>query len=289
MKPLLVATVLLAAMTVVSVPAARSADWPMFGRDATRNPASPEENPPIDWQVELPNSDGRVLEPARNVRWSAALGGYTIAPPVIAGGLVWICTTNGVPRDPASTKDAGALMCFRERDGAFLWQRLTPRIGNRTNDWPFASTPSPPLVEGDRLWYVTNRWEVVCLDVAPLLAGTGQPREVWTLDMPRELGVFGKCPGMAIKMRCAIGASHEGRIYIITGNGVDDSYVNVPVPTRPASFAWTRRAASSSGRTTQRARTSSTPSAAARWSRRWTAGRRSSRRRGTGGCGRSTR
>jgi hypothetical protein len=30
-------------------------------------------------------------------------------------------------------------------------------------DWPFKVSPSP-LVEGDRLYYVTNRCELVCLD-----------------------------------------------------------------------------------------------------------------------------
>ena len=33
------------------------------------------------------------------------------------------------------------------------------------------------LIEGDRLWYLNNRSEVVCFDIAPLKKGTGKPTD----------------------------------------------------------------------------------------------------------------
>ena len=219
------------AACLLVVNSARAADWPCYGRDATRNAVSPEKNPPTDWHIGQPD---HVDERDRNVKWKARLGSAVIGSPVVAGGLVWVCSNNEAKYDSTFAKDAGVLLCFDERDGSFLWQHLTQRVGDRVHDWPYISTASPPLVEGERLWYLTNRWEVVCLDIGPLLKRTGQPREVWKLDMPRELGVFGHCPSMATNVRCAIGPSYKGMIYIITGNGVGADHRTVPAPDAPS-------------------------------------------------------
>ena len=204
-------------------------DWPMFGRDGTRNAVSPETGPPTEWAVSFP--DGREAD--RNVRWKADLGNTSCGSPIVSGGLVWVCTNNERPRDPAQAKDASSLMCFDARTGAFLWQHLSPRLGGRVHDWTFSSMASPPLIEGGRLWTLTSRWEVLCLDITPLLDRTGVPRELWKLDLRRELGVFGRSPSMALNMRCAI-ASYRGFVYVITGNGVDENWRDVPAPQAPA-------------------------------------------------------
>ena len=52
-------------LTMVFAPAlVVAADWPMWGRDKTRNMVSPEKNPPVDWQVEL-RKDGKTSICAR--------------------------------------------------------------------------------------------------------------------------------------------------------------------------------------------------------------------------------
>jgi len=206
---------------------ARAEDWPAYGRDRTRNPVSPERNAPTDWDV----AEGR------NVKWKQALGSCTFGSPVVAGGLVWVCTNNAAPRDDRFKKDMGCLMCFDERDGRFLWQHLTPRIGKRGIDPSESSVGSTPLVEGDRLWFITNRWEVVCIDIGPLRRRTGEAREVWKLDMPRDLGIRPYATVMTPSMRCAIGPSYGGRIYVTTGNGIGAPGFgdpNVPAPQAPS-------------------------------------------------------
>src|SRR5690349_20969491 len=49
-----------------------AADWPMLGRDGTRNSVSPEVGAPTQWSLAERNGD-RVIHPARGIRWSAPL------------------------------------------------------------------------------------------------------------------------------------------------------------------------------------------------------------------------
>jgi outer membrane protein assembly factor BamB/precorrin-6B methylase 2 len=154
--------------------------------------------------------------------------------PVVAGGLIWVGTNNYKPRDTAIKQDAAVLMCFRERDGQFVWQYVSPRLSDDHQDWPGAGLNCAPLVEGDRLWFTTNRCEVVCLDVAPLRQGTGIPRVLWTLDLRKEQGVHPIGSPMGIGFTCSIGASYQGRIYVTTGNGVDETLAKVPAFEAPS-------------------------------------------------------
>jgi hypothetical protein len=64
--------------------------------------------------------------------------------------------------------DGGVLMAFRADNGSLLWQRYSSKLASgRVNDWPGEGLCSSPFVEPrtQRLWYCTNRCEVVCLDV----------------------------------------------------------------------------------------------------------------------------
>jgi outer membrane protein assembly factor BamB len=197
----------------------------MRGRDHTRNAVSPEKAAPIDWQI------GSGDQKHRNIRWSARLGSYSCGDPVIANGLVWIGTNNGRPRDPKMKADASVLMCFRERDGKFLYQYVSPRLAEgRRLDWPITSLASSPLLDGDRLWFCNNRCETICLDIGPLRKGTGQPRVVWKVDMRSELGVVPR--GVMIgsnASHCSI-ASYHDLIYVNTTN----SQYNGKVPAAEA-------------------------------------------------------
>lgn len=166
-------------------------DWPMLGRDATRNAVSSEADPPLTWQVGRVDRQSGRRKPGsqRNVRWSAPLGYITMGDPVVVDGLVWVGTNNHKV-DDRSNPDASVLACFRQRDGKLLYRYLSPRLPNaRWIDWPSSSMASAPLVEGDRLWFVSNRGEVICLDIGPLKRKDGQPHIDWKLDMIKELGV----------------------------------------------------------------------------------------------------
>jgi len=109
---------------------------------------------------------------------------------------------NNADRYPAKI-DLGVLLCFEEETGNFLWQHSNQKLPTgRVHDWPDQGVCSTPVVDGDRLWYVSNRGEVVCLDTegfhdgeddGPILHDGAVLVEnadvVWRFDMMKELGV----------------------------------------------------------------------------------------------------
>ncbi len=130
-------------------------DWPMWGGTPDRNMMVPAmKGIPTTWDIKT----------KKNVKWMAQLGSQSYGNPVVAGGQVYVGTNNELVRNPKEPGDRGVLMCFRESDGKFLWQQANVKLAaGRALDWPFQGVCSSPLVEGDRLYYVTNRCEVMCL------------------------------------------------------------------------------------------------------------------------------
>ncbi|MDA1092606.1 MAG: PQQ-binding-like beta-propeller repeat protein [Acidobacteria bacterium] len=189
----LAAVVAAGALLSTVVPVAAD-DWPMWGGTLSRNMVSVETGLPGQWDI----ADGI------HVRWVAALGAMTSGNPVVAGGQVFVGTNNDHPRDPDVVEDKGILMAFRESDGAFLWQMVHDKLSaGEANDWPFQGVCSSPSVAGNRVYYVSNRGEIVALDTDGFRDGendgpfTAEPREsetdadvIWTFDMIGELGVF---------------------------------------------------------------------------------------------------
>jgi len=112
----------------------------------------------------------------RNIKWTASLGTETHSTPMVAGGRVYIGTNNGQPRDAKRPGDRGVLMCFDERTGGFLWQLVVPkRAEDPYFDWPNSGISSPVTVEGDRVYLVSNRGEVMCLDARGMADGNDGP------------------------------------------------------------------------------------------------------------------
>ncbi len=153
-------------VTLASVSLAVAADQPQWGEAWSRNLASPEKG--------LPDS----FDPAtkKNILWTAELGTDTYSTPVVAGGRVYIGTNNNRPRDPRRTSDSGVLMCFDEHDGKLLWQMVIPkRWEDQFLDWPKVGLCSSATVEGDRVYIVSSRGEVLCLDANGLANGNDGP------------------------------------------------------------------------------------------------------------------
>lgn len=192
-------------------------DWPMGGRSPDRNPVSPEKSPPLDWHV------GDDETPSKNIRWSAKVGTRAIGGPIVANGLVWVGTNNEEPLDPAMKGDCGIFACFRESDGKFLYQYASPRLelDSMIADWPGSGSGGSPVAEADRVWFVTNRREVVCLDTKPLSEGQGPAKVVWKYDLVKQLGVYPNSPMIPGTNNLGSPAIHKDLLYVPTGNGVD--------------------------------------------------------------------
>lgn len=175
------------------------------------------------------------FEAGRNVRWRASLGSVTMRAPVVHGDQIYIGTNNEhayIPRHPSNV-DLGVMLCFRKSDGEFLWQHSNQKLRTgRIHDWPLQGVTSRPCVEDDRLWYITNRGEIVCLDTLGFRDsendGSVQDEEstelneadvVWRFDMMRELGV-----SQHNLSTCTV-AVWKDRIFAVTGNGVGGTHL----------------------------------------------------------------
>jgi outer membrane protein assembly factor BamB len=216
-----------------------SGDWPMWGGTPDRNMVSKQKNLPTTWDIKT----------KKNVRWVAELGSQTYGNPVVAGGKVFVGTNNEGLRDPKQGGDRGVVMCFRESDGQFLWQATHEKLAaGRVNDWPYQGVCSSPAVEGDRIFYVSNRGEVMALDTegfkdgendGPVkdekLTGPENADVVWRFDMMEELGV--QQHNMANSSPVIWG----DLVFVCTSNGQDESHVNVPSPRAPVVIALNKK------------------------------------------------
>jgi outer membrane protein assembly factor BamB len=197
----------------------RAEDWTMWGRTPDRNWITSEKGIPTDWEVES----------GKNIKWVAQLGSKSYGNPIISNGLVYVGTNNEAHKDEKFLADAGVLMAFNEKDGKFLWQRISAKLPTgRVNDWPGEGLCSTVLAEGGRVYFCTNRCETVCLDVSP-----GDPtfKEIWSTDMIKEFGVFPHN-----MTACSI-LPYDDMLYVITGNGVDDTHKHVVAPEAPSIVA----------------------------------------------------
>jgi outer membrane protein assembly factor BamB len=213
--PVLLA-VLIIATGLVALPAEEKSapaggDWPMFGGTPTRNMVNTAARGiPTEWG---PKKGGK------NVKWVADVGNslYHCVPPAVAGGQIYVPTNNGKPRDPKVKGEKIVLMCFRESDGQFLWQIThdmpEPLIAAGGNAVGLLSTP---VVEGDRLYYVTPGAEVICADT--------KGKVVWRLDMMKELKVSPNAA--AFDSPLIVGEL----LFVVTGNGKASNELDKPVP-----------------------------------------------------------
>jgi outer membrane protein assembly factor BamB len=197
--------------------------WLMYGGSQSRNMVNLRvKGLPTEWDIG--DNGGK----RKNIRWVADLGSKAYGGPIVANGKVIIGTNNQKPRDPkyrdpksGKPIDLGVVMAFDEGNGQFLWQTVFRKLpGGLVHDWPLEGLCSTPVVEGDRMYYVSNRCEVVCADFGG--------KEHWKLDMIGQLGVSPH--NMSSCCPLLVG----DKLFVITSNGVDEDHINVPAPRAPS-------------------------------------------------------
>ncbi len=191
-------------------------------------------------------------ESGKNIKWTAELGTQSYATPVVSGGKVFIGTNNENPRDPRHDGDRGVMLCLDEQTGALCWQLVVPKLpGDPYLDWPLEGIVSPPSVEGDRVYIVSNRGEVMCLDIDGLHDGNDGPRQdegvimtppgeqqvtagptdadiLWLFDMPAQVGIH-----QHDAAHCSILILGDC-LYVNTSNGVDNTHRRIRAPGAPS-------------------------------------------------------
>lgn len=215
---------------------ATSGDWPMWGGTLDRNMVNTTANVDSGFQPPFGSEEGK------NVVWTSELGSQTYGNPVVAEGKVYVGTNNGGEYRPQHKGDRGVLLCFDEKDGKFLWQLTREKLPQgRVNDWPEQGICSTACVENGKVYVVTNRAELMCLDAEGFLDGENdgpfaeeadseqQDADViWSLDMIEDLGVFPH--NLATSSPVIL----EDNIYIVTSNGVDEAHLEIPAPRAPS-------------------------------------------------------
>ena len=145
---------------------AAAGDQPQWGAACSRNMVSPETSLPA--KIDFPSGSG--------ILWKIPLGSETHSSPVVSDGRLFIGTNNEHPRDPKHAGDRGVLLALDASDGHLLWQLVVPkRDEDPYFDWPKSGISSPATIEGNRVYIVTNRGEVACLDTLGLANGNDGP------------------------------------------------------------------------------------------------------------------
>lgn len=234
-------------------------DWKAWGRDSANNMASSAEGVSIDITSGEVGDDGEVTG-AKGARWVAKLGSQAYGTPTVHQGRVLVGTNNEEPRLESVQGDRGIVMSFDEQSGEFQWQLSIPKLGaGKVSDWEFLGICSSVLLDGKYGYVVSNRGEILCIDLygqsdgndgpfkdegkymaggleklneaEPVEVGEKDGDIIWGYDMRSELGVF---PHNVTSSSVVLAGD---RIFASTSNGVDWSHINIPAPLSPCLIA----------------------------------------------------
>ncbi|MBI1249537.1 PQQ-binding-like beta-propeller repeat protein [bacterium] len=224
-------------------------DWRQWGGSSARNNTPDAKNVPTTWDVGgFDRSTGAwEKENSVNIKWVAPLGSQSYGNPVVCNGKIFVGTNNGggyIDRYPSKV-DLGCLLCFDEKTGELLWQHSSEKLPTgRVHDWPLQGICSAVYAEGNKLWFVTSRGEVRCLDAEGFRDGendgpvtneefTGDKEAdvIWIYDMMKELGV-----SQHNMCNCSVTALGD-ILFVNTSNGVDESHIVIPSTEAPSFIA----------------------------------------------------
>ncbi len=233
----------LALIILVLSGCARSDDQPQWGERYTRNMVSDESGLPESFDPES----------GENFKWQVVLGSQTYSTPVISQGKIFLGTNNDNPRNEQHQGDRGVLYCLDETSGKLLWQLIVPKLSSdRYLDWPKEGIVSPATGENDRVYIVSNRGEVMCLDIHGLSDGNDgsyqseakhmipdrehEPVELtnidadilWLYDLRSQSGVYQHDAAHASILLVG------DLLYLNTSNGVDNTHAVIRAPDAPS-------------------------------------------------------
>jgi outer membrane protein assembly factor BamB len=244
----------------IIAPVVAGLDWPVWSRNGSGNLYSPEKGiaASFDPGKFVKGTEEIDMSTTKNVRWAAKLGSQAYGNTTVAGGKVFVGTNNETPRDKRHIGDRGNVYCLDEKTGKLLWQLVVPKLGaGKVSDWEYLGICSSPTVEGNRVYVVSNRCEILCLDTEGLkngnqgfqdegkfMTGKGKPPLtpteldadiIWIFNMREELGVFPH--NIASSSVLIVG----DLLFCTTSNGQDWSHLNIPAPKSPCIVALNKK------------------------------------------------
>jgi outer membrane protein assembly factor BamB len=230
-------------------------DWPQWGGDNSRNMASSEVGlADFFYPGDLVDSGlGVDLKTAKNVKWAFKLGSKTYGTPAVRDGKIVVGTNDDFLSDSRlrSTK-GGRLICLDEKTGKLIWHLIVPVLKPAKHrkdlsnfDIHHLGVSSSPTIDGNRVYVVTNRGDVVCLDINGLTNGNDGPYTdegkyiagewhdpvepietdadiIWHYDMISRLTTWPEDTSNSVVM--VLGDF----VYVNTSTGIDDPYKDDP-------------------------------------------------------------
>lgn len=235
-------------------------DWPVWSGNGDGNLYSPEQGIAESFEPGKfkKGTEEIDMDTTTNVKWVAKLGSQAYGNTTVSNGKVFVGTNNESPRDERHIGDRGIVYCLDEETGKLIWQLTVPKLGaGKVSDWEYLGICSSPAVEGDRVYVVANRSEILCLDTEGLKNGNQgfqgegkfmvdkgkEPLElkdtdadvIWRFDLREELGVFPH--NIASSSVLILG----DLVFCTTSNGQDWSHLNIPAPQAPCVIALNKK------------------------------------------------
>ncbi|MGL6225960.1 MAG: PQQ-binding-like beta-propeller repeat protein [Thermoguttaceae bacterium] len=206
-----------------------------WGGSADRNNVSTVEKIPESWNPgQFDKRSGKWIggDNAKNIKWVSPVGSVSYATPIVAKGLVFCATNNKSGFDPAfpASVDLGVLVAYDAETGEFCGQFTQTKLDGSL-DWPDQGLCSNPAVEKNRLWIVTNRSEVVCLDLQSAETKEFGKNVLWSFDM------IGQLKTQPHNMTSCSPLLLGDLIFVGTSNGVGPNDKDVLAPNSPSFIA----------------------------------------------------
>ena len=102
--------------------------------------------------------------------WELKLGTHQYSIPTVDRGRIYVAANDdGMVRSGYTPTEGGMLACIEQATGRLLWQLASPRFMDGVKppyhfDQFACGICSGPLVDGDRVYVVTGRGEILCAD-----------------------------------------------------------------------------------------------------------------------------
>jgi len=273
---------LLAAAALWGAAFSRAADWPQWGGRDARNFVADEPGLPASFRPDRTEvTNGAATSVAgENLQWSAPLGTQVYVTPAVSQGKVFIGANDAKVDAPRFSRTKGSVFdCLDEATGKRLWRLVIPRLKTQNKLFNYDDLDlglcSSPTVEGNRVYIMGSRGDVLCLDIngqadgndgpftdegrymvdartfpdkpgrfdatntpplpTPVALQAGDADIVWRFDFLQELDVW---PQDAVD--CSI-LVYGDVLFVCTCNGVDKSHKTIPSPDAPDLIALDKR------------------------------------------------
>ena len=165
---------------------------------------------------ELNKPSGSML-----VNWTADVG-YSTGPLTRFEDFLFLGVS--IEKSRISGLEGAALLCVDARSELVVDNVFHSRLAHRAHDMPGQSIKSKLSIDGDMGFYVSNRGELVAVELSQLSVGEGVSK-AWTFDMVSELGVFKRDAGDIGNSTCSP-LTYGENIYCLTGHRTTFGYRN---------------------------------------------------------------